>query len=213
MKKILTISLLLFSASAWAQDFSVNVDKLVSEKTFVFVSTASFTDQTKADTYGYGQIAFGPAPMSLARMLNYEKNSSLDRIKILNDYLDSSSKGAADKMSKNKVDEIAVVYLHNETAMLNPSAFQPSFRELIGRDPESINNLFAFENYTIKKNKKGNWSVKFDVEDELYSRNIFINVSPDGKAEMTISTAVKRFFGGDPTKQYYKGSLQEFAIL
>jgi hypothetical protein len=210
MKNLLTFSLLLLTSAVFAQTNTLNIKKMLTDRSFAFVSSASFADQpTFRDNR---QRKFGPAPVSIQRM-NVLEQKSLDRGLELIDYANSNSKGVAEKMSQGKNEEVPVVYLQNQNALFHPSIFQPAFDRLVGRNPDSLNNPFALNSYTIQENKNGKLTVNFKVDDDLYNRVITLVVAPDGKAEMTIATAVRRYNNAERTKQYYKGSIQELASL
>jgi hypothetical protein len=212
MKKLVCFALLLMPYLALSQETpSQDIKKMVDDKSFVFVATASSGDQPQF--FNFWQTVYGPAPMSVAKMQSLEKNADLGKSLRLLAYAQSSMQSVADKMTGSKSEVRPVVYVHDVSALFDPSIFQPAFNELIGRNPDSLNNPFAFENYTVKTNKRGKITVEFKVSDDLYNRTINMIISPEGKAQMTIATAVKRYNDARRTKQYYKGYIQELASL
>src|SRR5688500_5981752 len=72
MKKLIIFSLVLFSYLANAQEIPVlDVKKLVADKSFVFVATASFGDRPEVGSFW--QTVYAPAPMNVL-----EKDASIN---------------------------------------------------------------------------------------------------------------------------------------
>jgi len=212
MRKLFCFVLMLVPFLASSQETSSeDIRKMVDDKSFVFVSTASSADQPQL--FNFGQTVFGPAPMTVDRMQSLEKSANLDKSLRLISYAQSSMESVASKMVGSKSEMRPVLSINDATAIFDPSIFQPAFNELIGRDPGSLNDPFTFENYTVKVNKKGKITVGFKVSDDFHNRTVNMVISPEGQAQMTIATAVKRYNDARRTKQYYKGYIQALASM
>ena len=203
MKNLLTFSILLFSYFASAQENKAqDINKIISDRAFVFVAEASFGG--KPEGTGYWQKVYPAAPENAL-----EKDASVTT------FLQATSPSKTSKAEgvtrKSENSEFPVFYIKSERALFHPSIFEPAYNEMIGRNPESLNNQLAIENYTAKVNKKGNIVVNFKVNvHERKQENVKMIISPNGQAEMWIaksSISLNRY------PKSFKGYIQDLASL
>ena len=213
MRKILAIALLFSSAMALAQDNTVNkVEKLISDKSFMFVSTASFKkiEPVLYDSYSearnlISQINPAPSPILIKDRVNVSNVTRLEQY--------ANTRTVSERISKSNTTELAILALANETALFDISVIAPAIHELLGVDPADLTKPLAFTNYSAKTNKKGKWLVRFDVQDERFKRNAILKVSPDGQADLTVKSAKKSYNDAQRTTKYYKGYITEITNL
>src|SRR5688572_10508562 len=104
MRKLLIISMILLTSSTFAQTNTPDLKKMLTDKSFIFVASASSAEQPKFRDSR--ERFFGPAPLSIQRMNALESKSSFDKVLQLVSYVNSSTQGAADKMSGTKKEEV-----------------------------------------------------------------------------------------------------------
>jgi hypothetical protein len=209
MRKILAILLSLTSATGLAQDLSADkVEKLISDKSFLFVSTATFNKIEPVLYNSYqearslvSQIHPAPSPILIKDRVN------IPEVNQVASYANTPS--VSERISKSNTTELAVLAIDNESAIFDVSVIAPTLHELIGADPADLAKPLAYTNYSAKTNKKGKWTIRFDVQDERFKRNAILKVSPDGQADLTVKSARKSYNDASRTAKYYKGYITE----
>ena len=203
MKKLLTLSLLLFACVASAQEnLTEDINKMLNNKSFVFVATASLGGSPATESYW--QNIYPSAPE-----LALEKDVSIN--KFLWVLSTAQGKNGVSNTQRSKGEVFPAICVQEGSALFHPSILQPAYNQLRGLNPDSLNNPLIMKNYSIKTNKKGRIFVNFQVDGRRFGdQPIKLVISPDGKAEMWIAgSAINR---GQPSKSY-KGYIQPLASL
>jgi hypothetical protein len=203
MKKLLTISLLMFTYAAKAQEPSADVKKITDDKSFVFIATASFGGKPEGNSYWQNVYPSSPEGTLI-------KDASINTFLNAVSWPDLKTKAGADRMTKNSTDKFPVVYIQEENALFHPSVFKPAYDKLRGLNPDSLNKPLAIENYTIRTNKRGKVFISFKINDSNFDQAVKLAISPDGKAEMSIATSV---INRNRYPRFYKGYIQDLASL
>ena len=205
MKKILVLLFSLSTVSSLAQDNKANhIEKLISDKSFVFVSTASFSEKSQKSydphkTYRANDSYTMPFP-------HYEGKVSppglTDRMLLVED-----RPSMANRMPGNNSSEVPVIYIDNKSAVLNQAVLAPKFYELLGADPSDLTSPLTYSNYSVKELNNGKIKVRFNVEDNSTKRQVFLTVLPNGQSDLTLASKGVRNMGWE--RMYFKGYITE----
>lgn len=204
MKNILTLYFLSIALSASAQQHeNSEIGRLISDKSFVFVSTASFS-KIKPVLYNSdeearsltAQIHPGPPPILIKDRINDTRVNLLSR--------SANSPTISERFSAANTSKVPLLAIDNEGALFDISVVAPTVSELLALDEAELSKPLAFSNYSAKS-KKGKWVVRFDVQDEQFKRNVILKVSPDGQADLSIASTIMKHNSGKRSMKYYKG--------
>ena len=204
--KILPIALFsLFCISSSAQENNPpNAKKLISEKSFAFVSTTLFKDKSQKSynphkTYSDNDISTMPFD-------NYNGKVKVagltDRMLLVEDI-----PSMANQMPSNISSEVPVISIDKNSAFLNYAILNPKFYELVGTEPIDLTSPMAYSNYTVKQLKNGKIKIRFNFEDNGIERQAFLTVLPNGVSDLTLSSKSIRNMGWEKT--YFKGYITQ----
>lgn len=201
MRKILLLLFSLSTITSLAQNHNANnVDKLISDKSFAFISTSSFSDKSQKSynphrTYYADEISTMPFP-------NYQGKLSVpfltERMLLV-----ETVPSMANTLPKNKTADVPLIFINDKNAFINHAALVPKFYELLGADPSDLTSPIAYSNYSVKQLKNGKIKVRFNFEDEGTERQVFLTVLPNGVSDLTLSSKPVRNDGWERT--YFKG--------
>ncbi|WP_026897105.1 hypothetical protein [Daejeonella oryzae] len=204
MKKILVLLLSLVTVSTLAQDNNtIQIEKLISDKSFAFVSTASYSDKTQKSydphkIYSENDSYTTPFP-------NYEGKISppglKDRMLLVED-----RPSMANRIPGNNNSEVPVIYINDEIVVLNQAVLSPKFYKLTETAPSELTSPVTYSNYSVKRYNSGKIKVKFNVDENRTKRKVFLTVLPDGQSDLTLSS--KSGYSGWES-MYFKGYVTE----